>query len=348
SLNPDLSFILDVALAGFSQDEPLQSGGHDPTKNGFNLQQLELSIGAAVDPYLRFDSNVVFSQLGVEIEEAYGTTLTLPYGLQARAGQFLTRFGRLNNTHPHAWDFIDQPFAVGKVFGGEGNRGLGLEASWLTPLPWYVEVLGSATDATGEATARSFFGATDLGVRSPLDLQLTGAVKQFFALSDPLSLAAGVSYANGPNPTGHRNRSEVYGADLYLKYRPLEGGDPTIVALQAEVFYRRRQVPGEVLADVQGYGYLFWRFDLRWATAVRYEYGSAAYGRDGRPGADPLDPEWSSDRHRVSANATFWPTEFSRLRLQGSADFATFRDAPTYAAFLAFELVVGAHGAHRF
>jgi len=26
----------------------------------------------------------------------------------SRAGQFLTEFGRQNQTHPHAWDFVDQ------------------------------------------------------------------------------------------------------------------------------------------------------------------------------------------------------------------------------------------------
>src|SRR5687768_16500410 len=55
SFNPDLSFVLDVAAAWFSRDENLQTGGHDPMENGFHLQQLEMSIGKAVDPYFRFD-----------------------------------------------------------------------------------------------------------------------------------------------------------------------------------------------------------------------------------------------------------------------------------------------------
>lgn len=100
SMNPDLSFIADLALAGFSTDSPLQTGGHDPQKNGFTLQQLELSFRKAVDPYFRFDGNIVFSQFGVELEEAYATTLALPASLLLRAGQFLTRFGRLNPPTP--------------------------------------------------------------------------------------------------------------------------------------------------------------------------------------------------------------------------------------------------------
>ena len=340
SMNPDLSLILDVAGAAFS-GTPDQRGGHDPRKNGFNLQQLELSVGSVVDPYWRFDANLVFSQFGVEIEEAYATSTALPANLQLRAGQFLTRFGRLNPTHPHAWEFVDQPLVLGKFFGGEGNRGLGTELSWLSPLPWYLEVVGSASEAQGAATARSFFGSEDLGVRSLADLQLTGAVKQFFPFGPDWSLAWGLSGAFGPNPTGRDNRSEIYGTDLYLKYRPLRNGDWTTVSLTTEAMARRRQVPGSVLTDEGLYTTLFWRFDQRWAVAARHE---AVTGLSD----DPLDPEWTGLRQRTSTNLTFWPTEFSRIRLQASADRRAWQPTPVYGVFLAFETVVGAHGAHHF
>ncbi len=349
SLNPDLSFIADLALAVFSE-ENLQTGGHDPTRTGFNLQQLELAVGASVDPYFRFDANLVFSQEGVEIEEVYATTLALPYGLQGRVGQFLTRFGRQNGTHPHSWDFVDQHFALGRIFGAENNRGLGTELSYLTPLPWYVEVSGSITEAGGEATARSFYGPRDLGVSSPLHFQSTGAIKQFFEPSEAFSILWGLSAATGPNSTGRGNRTDVYGTDLYLKYRPLIAGETTIVSLQTEWFLRRRQIPHQLLSDLSGYATLFWRFEQRWGTALRYEYGSPALLEDGTAAAerDPLDPEWNADRHRVSANLTFWPTEFSRLRAQVSADFPRWRPTPIYAAFLAMEFSIGAHAAHKF
>ncbi len=180
SLNPDISVIADFAAAGFSNDDNLQTGGHDPTHNGFNLQQVELSFSAPVDPYFRFDSHFVFGADGFELEEAYGTTLDLPGNLQARFGQFLTRFGRINASHPHAWEFVDQPFAVGRIFGGDGNRAPGVELSWLVPLPWYVELVGSATQAAGDATARSFLGDDDTGVHDLGDLLYVTALKQFF------------------------------------------------------------------------------------------------------------------------------------------------------------------------
>ncbi|HEY9900054.1 MAG TPA: hypothetical protein V6D00_12810 [Pantanalinema sp.] len=340
SMNPDLSFILDGALAGFSQ-APDQRGGHDPAKNGFNLQQLELSVKSVVDPFWRFDANLVFSQFGVEVEEAYATSLALPSDLQLRAGQFLTRFGRLNPTHPHSWEFVDQPLVLGKFFGGEGNRGLGTELSWLSPLPWYLEVVGSATEAGGASTARSFFGAQDLGVQGPLDLQVTGAIKQFFPLSDAWSLSWGLSGATGPNSSGRANRSDLYGTDLYLKYRSVAGADPTVIGLTCEALARNRQVPGAVLSDAGGYASAFWKFDPSWAIAARYESVTGTAN-------DPLDPEWTGTRQRASANLTYWPSEFSRIRLQGSADLRRWVSEPTYAAMLAFETVIGAHGAHAF
>lgn len=342
SLNPDISLIADVALAYFSDDEPLMVGGHDPTDNGFHLQQLELAVSAAVDPYFRFDANLVFSLFGVEIEEVYATTLSLPWNLQVRVGQFLTRFGRINATHPHTWAFVDQSLVIGKFFGGEGNRGLGVEASVLTPLPWYVEVVGSVTDASGASTARSFFGGEDLGVKTPLDFQYTAAIKQFFPLSDNWSLAWGLSYATGPNPTGRDNRTDIYGTDLYLKYRPITHGSYTVLSLDLEWLVRRRQVPGNVQMDHGMYAYLLWKFAKRWAVAGRYELVS------GVDQNDALDPTWTHTRHRWSANLTFWPTEFSRLRAQYAYDLPGWRDAGYHAAFLAMEFAVGAHGAHKF
>lgn len=344
----DLSFITDVALAGFSSpDEANQLGAHDPVVNGFNLQQLELALGAAVDPYLRLDGNIVFSQFGVEIEEIYATTLSMPGPLQLRVGQFLTKFGRINPTHPHTWDFVDQPLMLGRLMGGEGNRGLGAEASVLLPLPWFAEVIGSETMANGAATALSFYGPDDLGVRGPLDLQTTVALKQFWPLGDDVSVLWGLSWAGGPNPTG-RNRTELYGTDLYLKYRPITRGSFTQVALHTEWTMRRYQVPDDVLSDVNGFVTATWRFSRRWGVAGRYEYGTPTVDGGGEVVADPTTPAWVGFRQRTSANVTFWPTEFSRVRLQGAQDVLDWVPDPVYAGFLAFEFNVGAHGSHTF
>jgi len=348
SLNPDIAVVADFAAAVFSDEQHLQTGDHDPTETGFNLQQLELSIQAAVDPYFRFDSFIVFALDGVEIEEVYATTLELPAGLALRFGQFLTRFGRINPTHPHAWDFVDQPFAIGRIFGAEGNRALGVEASWLLPLPWYAELVGSTTRADGEESNRSFFGADNLGVDGPADLLYIAALKQFFDLSQDWSLLWGLSTAFGPNATGRSNRSEVYGSDLFVKYRPITRESSVSLKWQSEVFHRRIQTPESVLYDHSLYTQLVWAFDKQWAAGARYEWGSPTFDLDGTRVVQPIDPEWTGNRHRVSSALTFLPTEFSRLRLQASLDLPAWRDDPIFAAFLAAEVSVGAHGAHPF
>ncbi len=346
SLNPDLSVIGDFAAAAFSREENHQTGGHDPVESGFNLQAVELSLGAAVDPYFRFDSHFAFGREGFELEEAYGTTLALPWHLQARFGQFLSRFGRANALHPHRWDFVDQPLALGRLFGAEGNRGLGAELSALLPLPWYVELVASVSRADGEGSARSFYGAQTPAVKGPADLLYVLALKQFFPLSDDWSLFVGASAALGPNASAPGHRSEVVGADFYLKYRPITRQSYVSLALQSEWMARRRELAGVTLFDLNGYSQLVYRFAQRWSAAVRYELGTASFDRHGRALPDPLDPEWNALRRRGALALSFYPSEFSRVRLQGSRDGGPF--AGVWAGFLAVELAMGAHGAHAF
>ena len=79
----------------------------------------------------------------------------------------------------------------------------------------------------------------------------------------------------------------------------------------------------------------------------RYEYGSTSTALDG-VGIDDLDPQWTKGRARYSGALTFWATEFSRMRWQVSVDRPAWLSQPIYASFVALEVVVGAHGAHKF
>lgn len=349
TMNPDISLIADFALAWFS-DDPDLVGGHDPGDVGFNLQGLELGIQAAIDPYFRFDSFILFSQFGVEIEEAYGTTLNLPWSLQLRMGQFLTSFGRINPTHLHAWNFVIQPLALGKFFGGEGLRGLGLETSQLLPLPWLAEWTLAVQNIGGGATGRSFLSST-AEIESLLDLTVSGRLEQYWDLADNIGLLFGLSAVNGPNSTGRNNRSDVFGADLLLKWNPAVAGGYRELGWQSEFLLRRRQSPGpadetdgEVLQDWGGYSELYYSPNLLWRFAGRYEYVA---GIDN----DPLDPGWNEDRQRVSANLTWYPSHFSRLRFEYALDSMPYRsegDELVHMAFIQLELVAGAHAAHSY
>ncbi len=345
AMNPDISLILDVAAGWFSDDKPLQTGAHDPSRTGFTLQQLELHMASAVDPYFELQTNIVFAEFGVEVEEAYARSLSLPAGLQLRAGQFLARLGRQNPTHPHTWAFADQPILNGKMLGSEGLRGLGMELTWLTPLPWYAEVVVSTQMANGACCARSFWGGAALPVRTPFDLMQLVRLQQFFPLDDDWSLTWGLSAALGPNGTGNgrlgSNRTDLFATDLYVRYRPVASRVRAALSWQTEAMLRRRQVPGRQLRDWGLTSQVVWRYALRWEVGVRGEHVTGVVD-------DPLDPDWSSARQRVSAQWTFYPSHFSRLRLQGSVDRPSWRIAPVYAAFLALEVLIGAHGSHDF
>ena len=84
-------------VASYFSDEPtLRFPAHEPTHRGPELQELELSLRSNVDPHLHADIFLSLSLGGIEIEEAYVTTLGLPANLQLRAGSFYAPFGRFN------------------------------------------------------------------------------------------------------------------------------------------------------------------------------------------------------------------------------------------------------------
>lgn len=340
AIQPEFALTLDVSAAWFS-DTPMQMGGHDPYRTGFTFNQLEMSFAANVDPYFAFRANLVFSQFGVEIEEAYAQTTSLPGRLQFRAGQFLHRFGKLNATHLHAWHFLDQPLVNGKFLGSEGARGLGAEISWLAPTPFYLEFVGAVSHPEGSCCARSFDGDDHEEIRKFGDFLYLAAAKSTFAFGPSWSLSWGASALMGPNTSGPGNRSAIWGSDLYLRFKPVNSTRESAFSLQAEFMHRRRQAPDDLLIDNGFYGQAVWRIDRRWETGLRYEYVGGLED-------DPLDEAWTQARHRVSAQGTFYPSHFSRVRVQGNYDNPTWRETPIWALMLGLEFNVGAHGAHTF
>jgi len=307
----------------------------------------------------------------VEIEEAYLTTLDLPFNLQIEAGQFFTEFGRLNPTHPHSWDFVDQPVINSRLFGPDGLRSPGLQLSWLAPLPFFLELVLSAQNAHGE-TVTSFrsvpdetFAGRTLGereVRGLSDLLYLARARTSIDLAEDITAVGGVSALFGPNASTDDARTRIVGADLYAKWRPLASNQGwPFVAWQTELMWRSYEA-GEVLGeagavepaarldDVGLYTQLLWGFARPWVAGVRFEHatGEAAEFPLADGGyATSLDP-LRDDRQRYSAVLSYYPSEFSKLRLQYNHERAQFIDEPVHSAFLQFEILFGAHGAHKF
>lgn len=351
-LNPDISLNGLFAFTQFDTPDPLVfEGGHDPKQNGFNLQQVELSLSSNVDPYFSGNANLVLFQedgeTGIEVEEAYGTTLALPAGLQAKIGQFFTAFGRNNPQHPHSWHYVNKPLVLGRMFGGDGLRNLGAQLSWLSPLPWFSEFLVSAQNSTGE-TAASFKGYEGATLRNPSELLAHLRWNNFFALSESLSLNLGASYLNGPNqasPDAGQGRTRIAGGDVYFKFRRPEAS--SYFSLQAEVLKRFYDTPEDRFRDWGAYAQANYRLGApwdRWELGLRYDY----VGDREAPVETSGEDRDVSERYRISPVLSFYPSEFSKLRFQYDYDRPEELDRPQHAVSLQFEFGIGAHAAHTF
>jgi hypothetical protein len=393
----DLSFDALFAAGGSNQRDPeiqnLQGGGHDPRKRGFTVQNVELQVNAAVDPYFEFMSNIVWfidpnnGETSVELEEAYATTTSLPEGLQVKAGQFFTEFGRINPQHPHSWDFLDQPVINTRIFGPDGLRNPGLRVSWLMPLPFYSEIIAGVQNANGE-TASSFYANEEIfaerpvGNRQFVEQDARNLGDYYYTLrwamsGDPtpeLTVLWGLSALFGPNATGEGGQTRIYGTELRFKWLPSknERGWPFVTWLN-EFIYRDYKAaaqefdpdatPGsgdEFIVDsddLRDYGInssLIWGFSRNWAVGTRFEWaGGSGDTVDPATGADVTasDP-WRDDRIRATLLLAWKPTAVSRLRLQYTFDRADhlkeLDDRYGHSVWLGLEVMIGAHAAHAY
>ncbi|MCA8966750.1 MAG: hypothetical protein H6838_06900 [Planctomycetes bacterium] len=385
----DLSLDL-MTAAGWSSEPDdvladLQGGGHDPKKRGFTLQQAELSMVGAVDPYFTGHLHLVAlldpdeGETNVELEEAYLRSLALPGGLQLKAGTYLTEFGRINDRHPHQWDFQDQPVIHTRVFGADGMRGPGARLSWLLPTEHYVEVIAGVQNANGE-TMTSFLANDEVyeerpiggrafverPTRSAADLVYTGRAMTTFALGDDENLDLGASAVFGPNATGEGADTMIYGADFAFVWRPEHGerGWP-FLKVQGEYVARAFDaaaqvddtdpmapvtVPGATLRDQGCYLQGLYGFTPGWTLGLRLDWAGGSgdsYLRDSQQFGRELDP-YRSDRVRLTPMLAYHPSEFSRIRLQYDYDHADDLDRDAHSVWLGFEILIGAHPPHSY
>lgn len=391
-----LDLSLDVLFAVGWSSEPdaslqtLQGGAHDPRKRGFTFEQAELSLAGAVDPYFSGESHIVFSidpmggETETELEEAFLTTQSLPYGLQFKGGQFFTEFGRMNAQHPHQWDWQDQPIINTRLFGGDGLRAPGARVSWLTPLPWYSEVFVGAQNANGE-TLMSFLANekvfeerpiggrpfTNRQVKSPGDLLYLARWANSWNVTDEITSVLGVSGLFGPNATGQDGYTQIYGTDLKVTWRPVNNfrGWPFLL-WQSELMGRWYKadrflnasdpdniidLPLKTLLDWGIYAQALYGFSYRWAAGLRYEYASGEQPSVLVFNGRSRDP-FRDNRLRLSPVLVWHPTEFSRIRLQYNYDRAEHlafdglgsRDRDAHSVWAGFEISYGAHAAHKY
>ncbi len=205
-LNPALSFILDGSFGYYGAHTGdfaalgLPPAGDDPSvsRQGFGLQEIELAAQSAIDPYFEGAIFLTIPNLdGLEVEEAYLVTTSLPFNLQIKAGTFRSKFGRNNGQHLHVQFFTRRPLMTALLFGEDGLRGPGAQASVLLPLPWFATLYAESFSITppDDLAGVSTFGG---GVRlTPDNLTYTAELEQFFELAESHSLLVGLNFATG-------------------------------------------------------------------------------------------------------------------------------------------------------
>jgi hypothetical protein len=314
----------------------------DDLETGLKVQEFELAFAANVDPYLKAD--VILSLPGGEgigLEEGYVTTLGLPHSLQVRVGKMYEAFGLHNRLHTHAFPFLDPPLVNRAIFGDEGLNDTGVELSWLAPLPWFSEVRGGVYDGQNEFV---FNG------RKQSDLSYLGRFENLWDLGPSATLRLGGSYAWGPHllpgdtlSPEKEVRSEVWGGDAQIKWRPVNWTHKAAVQWQAEYMNYREWQGQHGSEPLDGYySHLLVQLSRRWWVQGRYDedWQHRGYWALAGPVAQ------TQEDHAWSGAVAYVPTEFQAYKLGYEA-----RDDAgqvEYRYWLQLNVTVGSHPAHAY
>jgi hypothetical protein len=343
---PGRVLLFDIGVAGdfvadltSSTRERHQDGTFAGRENRLFPREVEVGLFGRVDPYasavVRISAGEEAAtdepssrELGIHLDEANATLLSLPLGTTARFGLMRPRFGALNAVHQNDLPQVDRPNVLTRFFGEEGLDGeRGLEAFWVLPLSTYHEVAVGIFDGDNEVA----FGRGSL--RDPL---VTGRWRTFFELEDLGGLQLDASVASGITDEDHRNTIVGVGAK-YKWIGPASGIPVVTLAGEALAGFRRVDVEESTRRLDRWGGYLYAQYDVdrHWAMGLRGDWTELPTAR-GR--------EWA-----LSPYVQLKPSEFLRFRLQykhTEGRGAVERTADEI--FLQGTFILGAHPTERF
>lgn len=314
------------------------------------LDEAEFSFLAAVDPFARGDFYIGFGRddesdsghvkeengaktngeaeggLTAEVEEAYLTLLTLPYSMQLKLGKFRPKFGKINETHPHSYNFIGLPLMYQNFFGGEGMVDEGASLNWLLPNTKFFQEL-TLSILNGPAENASFTKAeTD-------NFLYLAHLKSFFDLSDNTSLEIGLGGLSGPhNETG--TRTSIISTDITLKWKPLQYNKLKSFEWQTEALISRRDELENTIESFGLFSHLRYQVAKRWYLGYLFDYSEF-------PG--------KNNKHQTAHSGIlqFFATEFQKFEIQGRYNTGNLGD-DFFDIQLRGVFAIGSHGAHQY
>lgn len=309
---------------------------------GIQFNEAEISFIAVVDPYWTLVSNIVFAPDGVDPEEVWARSTNIP-SIQLKVGKLRGTFGKHGLLHTHAFPFIQAPIIMSNTIGEEGFKAAGLEAAWLTPLPWYSEVTGGVYEALDSTADQPL----DFGSNAHGNVPFLGHFKNQFDLNDATTMELGFSGLSGQGSDARQH--SALGADLTFRNVPPRNANQRGWILQGEFLERGVSVNSDFRRESSGwYASYQYRLSQIWWAGIRGEQARDSFtdflvDAAGAPLAGTVS--------RGSVNLAWMPSEFSFIRIEYSHSKAT--DAPTVhpnddRVMIQLSYTIGYHPAHAY
>jgi hypothetical protein len=163
---------------------------------------------------------------------------------------------------------------------------------------------------------------------------MVGHLRGYKDLTDNTNVDLGFSYARGHNEAGSAYRTQLYGIDATLHWKPLRRAIYHSFIGRSELIWSEREQVGPVQRAFGFYTSGDYQLGRRWFVGERYDRSERATN------ASLTDSGFSTI-------LTYWPSEFSQIR--GQYRFGRYADGRDANELLfQFQFSLGAHGAHPF
>ncbi len=307
---------------------------HSPPARGMSLQEVEIRMTSAIDPYARADVVLAYAPgHGLALEEGHATFETLPRDLRGRVGVLKPEFGKHAPQHVHNFLFANAPWIIEETVGADVHGDAGFELSWLTPLPYFAELKAQVTNGS-EGT---LFHSPD-----DEDLAYLGRLRNVWDLGENGTLEFSGSNASGRNE--HHGWTHLTGIDLTLQWTPTRSVNRKKLVWQSELVRRSRQpAPGTHSHITLGaYSTLSWKLSRRFWFQGRLDLmGLPSSDHDNLQSAGALQ-------------IAFVPSEYQSIRLlygyRPAEEHEEHDDASrgSHEARIQYSITIGSHPAHSY
>jgi hypothetical protein len=336
------------------------SGGHDPSREAFSAQAIEPGLSLRTKYLEGFANYICFQDAAGdwqdEWEEAFAKLVNLPGDFELKGGQYLARYGALNNKHLHAWDFVDSETVLSQFLGEHGLMLQGAELSWTLPFnadPVFVSI---ASIGYGNAPAHKHehhhggFEHLHEGDEATLaDDIVTAHLMGRYRFDDFHSITSGLSIAGGFNGFGRETQVLAFDAEYLWRENGLEASGRAL-RLRGEMLWRdvdaysKHDEDEDGIIDINkgdavfsgnyrevgGYAHVIYTWNNHVDTGLRFGW------------VEGLDDFGQDERLRVSPSISYWFDTEHRLgfRIQCNYDhFSGSRDE--HAVWFQFNIALG-------